>query len=220
MNLLVDLDGTITDPARGMLTAMRQGMAAVGLKAPDDMRWMIGPPLRQSLASLGATPEGAERALAVYREHYRAGGMYEADLIEGMDAVLRHLKGQGHRLFVATSKPHVYARPIIAHFGLTDVFEAVHGSELDGRNDHKHEVIADILTTHDLAADDCIMIGDTRFDVDGARHHGIPCIGVDWGHGGELLAASGPAIIVTQARDLAGAVARLVADVAEKGRLS
>lgn len=209
MNLLVDLDGTITDPARGMLTAMRQGMAAIGLPAPADMGWMIGPPLRQSFMSLGATPDDAERALAVYRQSYGAGGMYEADLIGGMEAALRVLKGQGHRLFVATSKPHVYARPIIAHFGLADVFEAVHGAELDGRNDLKHEVIADILATHHLAAKDCIMIGDTRFDVEGARHHAIPCIGVIWGHGGERLAAAGPAALVARADELVAAVHRL-----------
>lgn len=211
MNLLVDLDGTITEPSRGMFSAMRAGFVAIGLQPPADLRWMIGPPLRQSLMHLGASAEAAEQAIAVYRKHYGAGGMFEADLIDGIEDALRALKGQGHRLFVATSKPHVYARPIIAHFGLSDVFDAVHGAELDGRNDQKHEVIADILATHGLAAETCLMIGDTRFDVLGARHHAIPCIGVSWGHGGAALAEANPAIIIANAAELPAAVARLVA---------
>lgn len=211
MNLLVDLDGTITEPARGILLSIRHALQGVGVR-PDpaeDLSWVIGPPLRVTFPALGVAAGRVEEAIALYRERYVTnGGMYDCDLIPGIGQALRDLKAEGHRLFVATSKPHIYARPIITHFGLADVFDAVHGAELDGSIDTKADVIASILRGHAIAPATCIMIGDTPFDVEGARHHGIPTIGVNWGHGGEHLAAAEPAIIVQRADELPGAVAR------------
>lgn len=212
MNLLVDLDGTITDPAPGILGSVRFALEQLGIAAPDaDISWVIGPPLRSSFPRLGVPEDQIEKAIGFYREKYAGGAMFDCLLCDGMEPVLRVLKEQGHRLFVATSKPHVFARPLIGHFGLDDVFVAVHGAELDGRNDAKKDVIQSILTTHGVPSAACLMIGDTAFDVEGARHHGIPTIGVTWGHGGERLAASGPAKLIDHARDLPAAVAAFAA---------
>jgi phosphoglycolate phosphatase len=40
------------------------------------------------------------------------------------------------------------------------------------------------------------MVGDREHDVSGARQHGIPCIGVNWGYGSpeELLTAGAVAL--------------------------
>lgn len=212
MNLLVDLDGTITDPAPGILGSVRFALERLGIPVPAaDISWVIGPPLRASFPRLGVPEDRIEAAIGYYREKYAGGAMFECLLCDGMEPALRALKAQGHRLFVATSKPHVFARPLIAHFGLDDVFIAVHGAELDGRNDAKKDVIASILTTHGVSPAECLMIGDTAFDVEGARHHGIATIGVSWGHGGARLAASGPAMLIDHARELPGAVAAFCA---------
>lgn len=214
MNLLVDLDGTITDPARGILAAIRHALEGVGLPAPpaEDLHWVIGPPLRATFPLLGVPPARVEEAIVHYRRRYvEGGGMYECDLIPGIADALQALSAAGHRLFVATSKPHVYARPIIAHFGLAETFVAVHGAELDGSIDSKADVIAAILAAHALAPETCIMIGDTPYDVEGARAHAIPTIGVNWGHGGDRLAASAPTQIVQHAEELPAAVAELAA---------
>lgn len=210
-NLLVDLDGTITDPEEGILGSVQHALRGVGIEPPPrkTLHWVIGPPLRFAFPELGVPSKRLDDAIRIYRERYANGGMFEAALIDGIGEALRTLQGQGMRLYVATSKPHVYARPIIAHFGLADVFVGVHGAELDGRNDAKRDVIASILNTHNIAPETCIMIGDTAFDVEGARAHGIPTIGVSWGHGGERLAAAGPAVLIDRADELSGAVARL-----------
>ena len=211
MNLLVDLDGTITDPASGILGSVRYALEKLGLAAPQnaDMTWVIGPPLRVSLPKLGVPEDQVPAAIAYYREKYVGGAMFDCQLCDGIEPALRELKAGGDRLFVATSKPHVYARQLIAHFGLSDVFVAVHGAELDGRNDAKKDVIASILETHDIAPATCIMIGDTPFDVEGARHHNIPTVGVSWGHGEDRLAAANPARLIHHARDLKAAVESL-----------
>jgi len=210
MNLLIDLDGTITDPESGILASVRHALARLGLAVPGtDMNWVIGPPLRASFPQLGVPAARVEEAIGYYRERYAGGAMFDCVLYDGIESALRGLKAEGHRLFVATSKPHVFARTLITHFGLEDVFVAVHGAELDGRNDAKKDVIASILSAHDVAAAECIMVGDTAFDVEGARHHGIPTIGVAWGHGGERLVAAGPAAVIAAPDELGAVVARL-----------
>lgn len=208
MNLLVDLDGTITDPASGIIGSVQYALRTLGANVPahKDLEWIIGPPLRVVFPKCGIASDQVERAVELYRENYTAGGMYDATLHDGLEAALRMLKIAGHRLFVATSKPHSFARPIIAHFGLADVFEAVHGAELDGRNDAKRDLIAHILKTHGLQAADCLMVGDTPYDVEGARANGIRTIGVTWGYGADQLAESQPAAIISHPSELPGAV--------------
>ncbi|MGL4325771.1 MAG: HAD hydrolase-like protein [Beijerinckiaceae bacterium] len=210
-HLLVDLDGTITDPARGIIGSAQFALKTLGLPVPalKDMEWIIGPPLRIVFPKLGVAAPDVEKAVALYRDNYNAGAMFDASIHEGLEAALRSLKIIGHRLFVATSKPHPFARRIIAHFGLADIFEAIHGAELDGRNDSKRDLIAHILKTHGLKAADCLMVGDTPYDVEGARANGIRTIGVTWGFGAEALAASDPAAIITSADDLLAAVETL-----------
>lgn len=210
MNLLIDLDGTITDPEPGILASVRHALDRMGIAVPQEpMTWVIGPPLRLSFPKLGVPADQVETAVALYRQRYAGGALFDCTLYEGIAQALRGLKGEGHRLFVATSKAHVYARQLIAHFGLDDIFDGVHGSELDGRNDAKKDVIAQILATHALAGGDCIMVGDTPFDVEGAHHHAIPTIGVRWGHGGDRLVAARPAALVDAPADLSAAVAVL-----------
>lgn len=211
MNLLIDLDGTITDPASGIIGSVQSALKKLGADVPahKDLEWVIGPPLRVVFPKLGIAPENVERAVALYRENYSAGGMFDATIHEGMEASMRMLKIAGHRLFVCTSKPHPFARKIMAHFGLADIFEEIHGAELDGRNDAKRDLIAHILKTHDLKATDCLMVGDTPYDVEGARANGIRTIGVTWGYGADRLAASEPAIIIHHPAELPAAVESL-----------
>jgi haloacid dehalogenase superfamily, subfamily IA, variant 1 with third motif having Dx(3-4)D or Dx(3-4)E len=192
MNLLFDLDGTITDPKPGITGAVRYALATLGRPAPedDDLAWVIGPPLRETFRTLLGEAL-VERAIELYREQYGATGYKDAIVIPGMPETLDRLAADGYRLFVATSKPHFYARRVLAHFGLADRFVTIHGAELDGTHDNKGELIAHILATEGLAPAGTLMIGDRKHDVLGAARNGVPCIGVAWGYGshGELAEA-------------------------------
>lgn len=183
---LVDLDGTITDPRPGILGAYRHALEAMGLEPPppEQLLWVIGPPLRQSFPKLGVPEAHIEEALEHYRAFYQAGAMFEAPVYEGMPAVFETLRGDGIRLVLATSKPHVLARPILAHFALDHHFHAIHGAELDGRHDDKGDLLAHILAEEGVDPARAVMIGDRLFDVKAAQRHSIPSIGVLWGYGG------------------------------------
>ena len=185
--LLFDLDGTLTDPREGITMCIAQALERMGREAPplDALTFAIGPPLRASLARLLGTDDrdAVERALGHYRERFAGTGLYENAPYEGIDAALAALRAAGHRLFVATSKPRVYAERIVRHFALDAHFEAVHGCELDGTREDKRHLLAHLLPRHGLAPRATAMIGDRGVDMRAARHHGALALGVTWGYG-------------------------------------
>ena len=207
--VLFDLDGTVSDSAPGILSALRHAFAVNGLPAMDGQteRGLLGPPFYESLPPL----IGAEKVpgvIAAYREHYVGGAMYDTRVFDGIEGVLTALRAADIRLAVATSKPEHYAVPIVEHLGLGDYFETVGGDELDGSFGTKALVIGRVLNRlGDPAAADVRMVGDRSHDVEGARAHGIGCFAVGWGYAlpGELAAAH-PAAICATAPDLAVAL--------------
>ncbi|SEE09914.1 phosphoglycolate phosphatase [Rhizobiales bacterium GAS191] len=213
-HVLLDLDGTITDPARGIIGSVQYALRELGAEVPDfeALRWVIGPPLRPSFEELLGSAERVEDAIALYRSRYQgSGGMFEALLYAGIADALRSLATEGYALRLATSKPHVFARPILAHFDVDGHFAAIHGSELDGRNDDKGDLIGHILETDRIDAADAVMVGDRKYDVVGAARHGIATIGALWGHGGQAeLVAAGAAALCERPQELPALVRTLL----------
>jgi phosphoglycolate phosphatase len=221
--LLVDLDGTLTDPAEGIVGCFRFALAAMGRPAPPsaDLGWIIGPPLRQSFAKTLAGSRDAEEALALYRTRYGAEGLFEAVVYDGVPDALSQLRQPGTRLFLCTSKPIVYANRILARFQLGDHFEGAFGSELDGHLEDKGDLIAHILAERGLDPGDCVMWGDRRHDVVGAKRHAIPTIGALWGYGGEReLREAGASALCATPVEVPAAFARLTQDGAHARNLS
>lgn len=189
MDLFFDLDGTLTDPARGITLCLQHALHALGRQAPppERLRRYIGPPLRGTFAELLATDEGAaiDAAIAHYRERFSAVGMYENEVYPDVPTGLAALREAGHRLWVVTSKPGVYACRIVEHFELTSLFQGVHGSELSGKNADKVDLIAHVLDSERLDPARVRMIGDRAEDILGGRANGTGTIGVLWGYGSE-----------------------------------
>lgn len=212
MDILFDLDGTLVDPGPGLIESVQYALARLGQPVPpaEELLWLIGPPLRVSFPKLLGSADRVEEAIGHYRERYFGGAMYGAIVYDGIADALAALRAAGHRLIVATSKPHHYARPIIEHFGLAGHFHAVHGPELDGTNDHKADLIAHILRHEGVDPETALMIGDRAFDVAAAARNDMRAVGVTWGYGSaEELAAA--AALCDAPRELAGVILGLVA---------
>ncbi len=210
--LLVDLDGTLTDPAEGIVGSFRHALEAMGRVAPpaETLTWIIGPSLRRSFAELLGGAEDVEAALEIYRVRYGTVGLFEAFVYEGVPEALRALKGGGAKLILCTSKPRVYATRILDRFDLSGYFNAAYGAELDGRFDDKGDLIACILSEEGLSPEGCVMLGDRKHDVIGAGRHGIPAIGALWGYGGEAeLKAAGAAVLCARPDEVPAAFVRL-----------
>jgi phosphoglycolate phosphatase len=210
MNLLFDLDGTLTDSFQGITNCIAHVLAALGRPSPppESLRWCIGPPLRNSFVKL-LDADGdrlTERALALYRERYGAIGLFENEVYPGIPEALDALKGAGHTLYVATAKPEVHAQRIIDHFGLRRRFKGVYGSEMDGARSDKTDLISHILQSESIASSDTVMIGDRKHDIIGARANGVCAFGVLWGYGSqEELEDSGAHACISHPRELIAA---------------
>lgn len=207
MNLLFDLDGTLTDPYQGITTCISHALVSLGRPSPPltDLQWCIGPPLKNSFAELLASDDHglAEKALSIYRERYSSVGLYENEVYEAIPETLQALLDMGHTLFVATSKPEVFARRIIDHFDLDRYFKKVYGSELNGMRNDKAHLIAHILQEEAIAAPDAFMIGDRKYDIIGAKTNGIGGIGVLWGYGTKKeLVSSGAQVCLSRPQEL------------------
>ena len=185
MNVLFDLDGTLTDPREGILACFKYALEKLQVNSPTDrtLERMIGPPLRESFTALLGVDdeERIDRAISLYRERFSLKGLYENALYPGISEALAQLRETGCSLFVATSKPQVFAQRIIDYFELGEFFRAVHGSELDGSNADKRDLLAHILRMESLSATGTVMIGDRAQDILAARANGMSSIGVLWG---------------------------------------
>lgn len=214
--VLFDLDGTLTDPKPGITACIRHALAGLGRTPPDadDLLWCIGPPLGQSFATLLDTVDDTliARGLALYRERFGAVGLFENAVYPGIAEAVAAVRAAGIATYVATSKPHVYATRIVAHFGLDPLFDGVYGSELDGARVEKGDLIAHALAEQRLDPARVVMIGDRQHDAIGARRCGVRVIGVTWGYGTEAeLRAHGAEAIADAPTVIPALVTRLLA---------
>ena len=198
--IFFDLDGTLTDPKPGITGSIQYALAKLGRHVPsqDELTWCIGPPLRASFVTLLGGDDHADQAVAYYRERFGDVGLFENALYPGIAETLAALKPH-YRLFVATSKAHVFADRIIDHFGLRPYFEHVFGAELDGTRADKYDLIAWALERTGTDASRAQMIGDRSHDIVGARKNGMDGIGVLYGYGteSELLEAGASHLCAT-----------------------
>jgi phosphoglycolate phosphatase len=209
MNVVFDLDGTLTDPKEGIIACFRYALESLGANAPptQDLERLIGPPLSESFAHLlgPGDDDRVEQAVRLYRERFTAKGMFENSVYPGIVDALAELRDYGVKLLVATSKPRGFAERIVEHFELGRFFSNVYGSELSGANADKKDLLAHVLRAESLSPTDTLMVGDRAHDILGARAIGLFSVGVLWGYGSrEELVAAGAGALCDTPRALGG----------------
>ena len=185
-NIFFDLDGTLTDSKPGIVKGVQYALRCCGIDEPDldKLTSFVGPPLYKSFMNyLECSEEDAKEVVECYREYYAETGLYENALYEGIDALLYHLKEKGYKIILASSKPRIYVKRILSYFRIMRYFDIVEGSELDGKNTDKGELIAHILEKWNLKPEECVMIGDRKYDIQGAKVNGMDSIAVSYGYG-------------------------------------
>ena len=192
--LFFDLDGTLTDPMQGITRSVQYALRHFGIDEPDLRKLcpFIGPPLADSFRErYGMSDAEAAEAVAKYREYYAPKGIFENEVYPGIPSLLADMAAAGCVNVMATSKPTPFARQIAAHFGLEPYFRLISGSTLDGRRTTKADVIRHALGELEIAPREAVMIGDRRYDVEGAAETGLDSIAAGWGYAqpGELEAA-------------------------------
>lgn len=209
--ILFDLDGTITEPFKGISNGIIYALDKYGIKVEDlsSLRKFVGPPLRDSFRDFfGFSDEQAEEATTYYREYYGGKGLEENDIMPGMDKALQELHNQGFKLYLATSKPEKFAKIILDNLGLLQYFDIVAGASFDGTRDKKELVIEYLLEQikekyADFQLAQAIMVGDRHFDINGAKYFCMDSIGVNFGYGDyKELSQAGATYIVDDAKGL------------------
>ncbi len=186
-NILFDLDGTLTDPGKGITNSVAYALEKYGIEVKDrtQLYKFIGPPLTESFQKYyGFSPEESEKCVEYYREYFKPKGIFENEIYEGIEEMLIELKSQGKKIFLATSKPEIFAKQILDHFGIMKYFDFVGGATLDGARSKKADVIRYVLENAEITdLAHTVMIGDREQDVKGGKAVGIDTIGVLFGYG-------------------------------------
>jgi phosphoglycolate phosphatase len=203
-----DLDGTLVDPLLGVRNCLAKTCCTFGLVMPDavTLRAWIGFGMRESLATLPGLEDPArlEAALDFYWERYREEGVFEHELYPGIFHLLHRLKRQGHRIYIVSAKPSLFARRIAYQFDLNLIFDDIFGSTLKGRWQPKTEVVAGLARQGTIWPGG-VFIGDRGVDMVAARDHGLEAVGVTWGYGSpEELTSAGAERLFASVPDLDG----------------
>lgn len=202
--ILFDLDGTLTDSGEGIINCAIYAMAHFHLPIPprEELRVFVGPPLTDTFLKFGVPQADVAEAIQLFRERYIPIGMYENALYPGIRELLEQLQQDGHILCIATSKLESIAIDTLKYFGLEKYFHYICGATEDHSRDTKEQVIS-YLINQCKSEYPWVMVGDTAFDVLGAKAHNIPAIGVSWGYGlVEEMQQAGAAAIVYNTEEL------------------
>lgn len=181
-----DLDGTLTNPERGLLSAFVYCFKKLGVPydSKDSLKKYIGPPLYDEWQKdFGWSFEEASFAVEVFREYYNIYGWWDNEVYSGIEELLRELKARGKRLVVATSKPEVTAKKVLRHFGLDKYFDYIAGASMNGSEDLKWQILNRALSAVGAEKSESVLVGDRKYDAEGAKICGIDSLGVLWGHG-------------------------------------
>ena len=202
-----DLDGTLTNPERGLLSAFEYAFKKLGVtyESRDSLKKYIGPPLYDEWQKdFGWSFDEASHAVDIFREYYNVYGWWDNEVYPGIEDMLRQLSESGKILVVATSKPEQTAKRVLALFGLDKYFDCIAGASMNGTADGKSQILSRALRSVGVAdADECILVGDRKYDAEGAAQVGCDSIGVLWGHGSrEELEAAGFTALATSPEDI------------------
>ena len=199
-HILFDLDGTLTDSKEGILACVRYALRALDLPVPEEAELLkfIGPPLQESFTRCGLSPEQTRDAIRLFRSRYIPEGQFQNRPAPGMEEMLGRLEKRGYTLALASSKMEAQCLSICDRFGFTPHLAVISGSS--GRADHsKADVIREAMARLGLTDPRrALMVGDRKYDVEGARECGVDCVGVEFfGYAppGELEEAGAVAVV-------------------------
>lgn len=203
-NILFDFDGTLSDSGKSITNSVLHALEKSGIDISDlsqkELEKFIGPPLHQSFQDFyGFSQQQSAQAVAHFREYFNEKGIFENEMYVGIPDMLKTVKDSGYNLYIATSKPQVYAKQILNDFGIDHFFTDIVGSDLSEKSSNKTEIIKAVLANNSLTPETCIMVGDREHDIFGAHQCNMKAIGVLYGFGDlpELEAVKADHIVAT-----------------------
>ncbi len=206
-NIMFDLDGTITDSGRAIMTSVEYALSQFGItdQPKEKLKTFIGPSLYDSFErEYQLTGEDCDKAVAQYRYIYEKERMYDVDIYEGIPELLEGLKKRGDMVLLITSKPLKFTEKIIDRIGLSKFFDHMVAPDLTDHSSDKKRLITKAIDEYGLNKSECIMIGDTEYDIEGAVGAGVDSIAVTYGYGNvKRFKEAGATFIADSVQDIA-----------------
>lgn len=188
--VIFDFDGTICDTGEGILKSAKYALDAFGYATPEDyneLTCFIGPPLLVTFQEVyGADPAKAEALVAKYRERYNNTGLYESCIYDGISDLLQKLKANNIKIGIASSKPLTYIETLLEKFDVKQYFDVICGVSFKADCESKSSIVSRCLKELGTEGNATLMVGDRKYDIDGARTNMIDSIGVMWGYGSKF----------------------------------
>jgi phosphoglycolate phosphatase len=184
--VIFDIDGTLLNTEEGLVFSIMAALKKNGLTLPEDVniKTFIGPPIQNSFRKTFPSLSDQQIAgLALdFRNDYKTSGLFKAFVYPGLEEVIQKLVTAGNKIAVATYKREDYAYSIVDHFGITKYTHNIHGSDFAGKL-KKADIIKLCAAESGIPLLDCIMVGDSDNDSDGAIAAGTAFIPVTYGFG-------------------------------------
>ncbi len=184
--IIFDLDGTLSDSKEGITKSVQYALGKVGIieENLDNLEHFVGPPMvDEYIKTYKMSKEKAFETLGYYRERYTPIGIYETKRYKGVKEILDAIKEKGLKIGMATSKPENMAEEVARYLEIYDYFDIICGADLHGPRQSKEEVLKKVFENTDFSKDESILVGDTKYDIEGANKLGIDSVGVSWGTG-------------------------------------
>lgn len=185
--VIFDFDGTVCNTGEGIIKSVKYALEAFGYPLPendDELSVFIGPPLVTSfMKHCECDRKEAEALVVKYRERYSVTGVYESELYPEITELLQALKKDGAKIAVASSKPQHFIDVLLKKFEIAEYFDAVCGVAFNSDCETKASIISRAMTELSAVKESTLMVGDTRFDIEGANAISVAGVGVMWGFG-------------------------------------
>ena len=188
--VLFDFDGTLVDSAKIILPCIDYTYGKMGLLVPERgvLNKFIGPPLHDSFRAIGMREDCLDRAVEIYREYFNSNNFFGMDLFGGMEQLLADLKSAGACLAVASVRVETKLKEICNQMNLNRFLDAICGRVDELNVLTKADVIRRTLKELGKPADNAVLVGDSKFDEEGAAEAGVDFIAVLYGFGFESAA--------------------------------
>ena len=207
-NIMFDLDGTVTDSGRAIMSSVEYALSHFGLtdQPIEKLHTFIGPSLFDSFErEYNMSEDDCYKAVSLYRSIYEKERMYDVDIYDGIPELLDELKKSGHTVLLITSKPLVFSEKILEKIGLAKYFDHMVGPDLSDHSSDKKRLIEKAVDEYGLKKNECVMIGDTRYDIIGAVEAGVDSIAVTYGYGkNEEMKEAGATYMADSVQEVAG----------------
>lgn len=182
-HIIFDFDGTVNDTSEGIYATFTAVLKHFGIDAANlDLSEHIGPPLKYSYTKL-VGEKFCDEAIALHGKYFaELNAVALSKPYDGAIEMLQKVKSCGkYTVSVASCKfePHLIAS--LKTFGIDKYFDYVYAQ--NETRQFKSDVLKALIDENGMDREECLMIGDTLNDVDGAAENGIDVLAVTYGFG-------------------------------------